>query len=147
MDTKPAPETPDPATPGPSTPAEPGTTGGATPPGGGRQDHAAMRAAAMWPIAGPAATGADAPGTVSERPERIPGEHDSTTLTRREPGAMSGQFNGADSVSAEDGSGADDVTREEWARDGGGAPAERRAGRRAGQRRAREHGPTGFEPR
>jgi hypothetical protein len=95
------------------------------PPGGGRQDHDVMRIAAMHSIHGPASTdtlaasggldvpggephpelasgrlpgsaqGGDAPGPAPRR-EPIPGERDPGNLTHREPGAVSGQFAGAD---------------------------------------------------
>lgn len=79
-------------------------------------------------------------------PQPIPGEHDVSTLTHRQPGAMGGQFNGADALPVPDEVEADAATREEWARDGGGSPGERKAGRRAGRERADEHGATRFEP-
>ena len=34
-------------------------------------------------------------------PEMIPGERDSTTLTHRQPGAIGGQFSGADTPSGD----------------------------------------------
>jgi hypothetical protein len=57
----------------------------AEPPGGGRQDHDAMRAGATR-----AAT-ITVP-TVAPVPEPIPGEYDRTTVTHREPGAMATSF-------------------------------------------------------
>jgi hypothetical protein len=80
------------------------------PPGGGRQDHDAMRAASMRPVAGPASNDllaaggglnvpggdrehhVDVPDTAAVR-EPIPGERDATTLTHREVGAMGTLFN------------------------------------------------------
>jgi hypothetical protein len=85
----------------------------AEPPGGGRQDHDAMRAGAMRPVIGPAnsdvlaATGGlNLPGgdpaaatiavpTVAPVHEPIPGEYDRTTVTHREPGAMGASFGDA----------------------------------------------------
>jgi len=86
----------------------------AEPPAGGRQDHDAMRAAAMRPVIGPASTdvlaangGLNVPGgdpaAVSEHDvpttasvyEPIPGEYDRTTATSREPGAMGTMFGDA----------------------------------------------------
>lgn len=84
----------------------------AVPPGGGRQDHYAMRAEAMRAVTGPASTdtlaaggGLELPGheehvipldTEAPAPEPIPGERDPTTLTHREPGAIGGRSSGAD---------------------------------------------------
>ena len=84
----------------------------AEPPHAGKTDHEAMRAAAMRRAAGPkspdaiaAIGGIELPGREShlelipaEEPahEMIPGEYDATTLTHREPGAIGGQFSGAD---------------------------------------------------
>jgi hypothetical protein len=86
----------------------------AAPPAGGRQDHDAMRAAAMRPVIGPASTdvlaangGLNLPGgdpvAVSKHDvptsaavyEPIPGEYDRTTVTHREPGAMATVFGDA----------------------------------------------------
>src|SRR5688572_9739652 len=82
----------------------------ATPPGGGRQDHYAMRADAMRAVTGPASTdtlaaggGLELPGhdeheirldTEAPAPEPIPGERDGTILTHREPGAFGGDIAG-----------------------------------------------------
>ena len=99
---------------------------GAEPPQGGRTDHDAMRAASMRRTSGPASVdalaaigGVELPGREShvelippEEPlhELIPGEYDATTLTHREPGAIGGQFSGADLPP--DGAPVDDITRE-----------------------------------
>jgi hypothetical protein len=72
---------------------------GATPPKQGRQDHDAMRAGALRPIEGPAATetlaasgGLELPGgerqaeqvdTASAKHELIPGERDPSTQMKR----------------------------------------------------------------
>jgi hypothetical protein len=85
---------------------------GAEPPGGGKQDHDTMRAASSFPVSGPAEAdtlaasgGLDVPGREphpigpdahAASHEMIPGERDAGTLTFREPGAIGGQFNGAD---------------------------------------------------
>ena len=75
------------------------------PPGGGRQDHDAMRAAALRPITGPASVddlaaigGLEvpaheshpelAPPPAGSTREPIPGERDATTLTHRQPGGF-----------------------------------------------------------
>lgn len=109
----------------------------AEPPGGGRQDHDAMRAATMRPVSGPASTdvlaacgGVNVPGGEAH-PELawagtgathviIPGERDATTLTHREPGAVSGQFAGADIPQESPRDWMDDRTAREHAREGGG---------------------------
>jgi hypothetical protein len=109
------------------------------------QSHEAMQAASERAIGGPAATDVLAAGGGLELPGReksagpphvvgmdrtalhepIPGEHDGTTLTHREPGAMGGAFNGADNVTSVPASVADDQTLREWIREGGGRVAER----------------------
>jgi hypothetical protein len=50
----------------------------------------------------------------------IPGERDPTTLTHREPGAMSGAFNGADVPSPDPTAWLDEQTARDHAREGGG---------------------------
>jgi hypothetical protein len=121
----------------------------AEPPGGGRQDHDVMRAASMRPISGPASTdtvaaigGGDVPGRephpeLAERAlrgdgvpaahphEPIPGERDPGNLTHREPGAVGGQFAGADIPSGETGWALDEQTSFEHALEGGGDAARR----------------------
>jgi hypothetical protein len=110
------------------------------------QTHEAMRAAAMRPVSGPAATGVQAAGGGLELPGReksdadlpivgvdrahthepIPGEYDATTLTHREPGAMGSAFNGADNVPDAQQASLTDDDRRELIREGGGRDAERR---------------------
>ena len=51
--------------------------------------------------------------------ERIPGERDPENLTHREPGAMSGQFTGADIPPDAELPWLDDATAEERAGEGG----------------------------
>ena len=124
----------------------------AEPPGGGRQDHDTMRAAAMRPVTGPASTdtlaasgGLDVPGgephpelaaagretahggdppapagSADHAREIIPGEHDATTLTHRQPGAIGGQFSGGDIPAAGPIGSMDERTAYERAREGGG---------------------------
>jgi hypothetical protein len=112
---------------------------GAEPPGGGRQDHDVMREAAMRPVAGPASTGTlaaiggtdlpgheahpelagGAPGAAAPH-EIIPGERDATTLTHREPGAVSGQFAGADIPPGAPPDWMADATRRDRELEGGG---------------------------
>jgi hypothetical protein len=121
---------------------------GTEPPGGGRADHDVMREAAMRPVTGPASTdvlaaigginlpgneshpeltaqasgpahGGDAPGPI-QKPEIIPGERDPSTLTQREPGAVSGQFAGADIPADEPRGWLDERTLQERIREGGG---------------------------
>ena len=113
-----------------------------------RQNHDAMRSAAMHPITGPASTdnlaaggglnvpggeahpelaahapssdhAGDAPGTPAPR-EPIPGERDPSTMTHREPGAVGGQFAGAGVPSPDTHGWMDDRTAHEHAREGGG---------------------------
>ena len=50
----------------------------------------------------------------------IPGERDPSTLTHREPGAIGGQFSGADIPSPNQQEWLDDRTAREHAREGGG---------------------------
>jgi len=107
-----------------------------------------MHDAAMRPVSGPADTGTlaasgglDIPGREShpERahdsrdedaqhhpPELIPGERDATTLTHREPGAIGGQFAGADVPSPEPHDWLDEQTASEHALEGGGGAARAR---------------------
>ena len=121
------------------------TVKAAEPPGGGRQDHDAMRDAAMRPVTGGASTdtlsaigGLEVPGRepqttsamVSHLPHEggtplIPGERDASTLTHREAGAVSGQFAGADIPAAAPPDTMDERTAREHAREGGGADGER----------------------
>jgi hypothetical protein len=105
-----------------------------------------MRAAAMLPVSGPASTdtlaaggGLDVPGREShpelatasgereagsrEHREVIPGERDATTLTHREPGAIGGQFAGADVPSPDRSDWLDERTSFDHAREGGGNAA------------------------
>lgn len=109
------------------------------------QNHESMRAAALRPVSGPAATTTLAAGGGLELPGRqpttgtsavvgidraaphepIPGEYDATTLTHREPGAMGGAFNGADTVSNGVDATLSDEDRRELIREGGGLDAER----------------------
>lgn len=120
----------------------------AEPPGGGRQDHDAMRDAAMRPVTGGASTdtlsaigGLDVPGrepqttsamasqlTHEAESTLIPGERDATTLTHREAGAVGGQFAGADIPAAAAPDTMDERTSREHAREGGGADGERTFG-------------------
>ena len=110
---------------------------GSGPPGDGRQDHDAMRAASIRPVSGPASTDALAaigglevpaheahpelaPPPARSAREPIPGERDATTLTHREPGAMGGQFTGADTPSPDPRAWVDEETAREHAREGGG---------------------------
>jgi hypothetical protein len=112
----------------------------AEPPGGGEQDHDAMRSAAMHPVVGPAATadlaaggGLEVPGRDPQaasdlaeamspvhRHEPIPGERDRDNLTHREPGAVGGQFSGGDVPAPARGEWMDDRTAAEHALEGGG---------------------------
>ena len=108
------------------------------------QKHSAMKAAAERPVSGPAASdvlaaggGLELPGREAAGPEPaialdgdephepIPGEHDNSTLTHREPGAIGGAFNGADNVPDEGGS-SDAAAMRESNRVGGGGDGERR---------------------
>jgi hypothetical protein len=59
----------------------------------------------------------------------IPGERDPRNLTHREPGAVGGQFTGAD-IPAGPAEWLDDVTMHERVREGGGADGERAAHKR-----------------
>jgi hypothetical protein len=113
----------------------------ATPPAEGRQDHLAMRAAAMLPISGPASTdtlassggleipGGDAASAVARladlpilasQPEPIPGAYETDTAMHRQPGAIGGCFNGADTPSVDASVLMDEDVREEHRREGGG---------------------------
>jgi hypothetical protein len=109
----------------------------AGPPGDGRQDHDAMRAASIRQVCGPASSdtlaaigGLDVPAHETHPElfpapheaarEPIPGERDATTLTHREPGAIGGQFSGADTPSPDTRAWLDSVTAHEHAREGGG---------------------------
>ena len=118
------------------------STQSAEPPNRGRQDHEVMRAAAMRPITGPGSTdtlaslgGLDVPGREPhpelaatsdgdvrnhDLHEMIPGERDATTLTHREPGAVGGQFAGADVPAPDPATWMDERTAFEHAREGGG---------------------------
>jgi len=108
----------------------------AEPPAGGQQDHDAMRAASMRPVTGPASTdvlaasgGLNVPGgdpvasaqiaVPTEDPVRepIPGEHDASTLTHRQPGAMGALF-GAGVPPAADSM--NEATRHDRSLEGGG---------------------------
>ena len=104
-----------------------------------------MRAAAERPVTGPAAIDDLAAGGGLEIPGReqnpgaspivgmdsngahepIPGEHDATTLTHRQPGEVGGAFNGADNVLNDLNAAADDQSVREWSREGGGRDGER----------------------
>ena len=77
------------------------------------QNHDTMRATAEGRISGPGPH------------EPIPGEHDATTLTHREPGSMGGAFNGADNRSSDPETVADDQTQREWTLEGGGRDGQR----------------------
>jgi hypothetical protein len=119
----------------------------AEPPGGGRQDHAAMQRASMLPVSSegsldtraasgslevpgrdPEASSAAAPPLdTGHPPERIPGERERDTLTHREPGAIGGRFNGADIPAAPPQWVDDDLARERAAEAGGSVRKERRA--------------------
>jgi hypothetical protein len=129
----------------------------AQPPGGGKQDHDVMRAAAMHRVTGPASTdtlaaggGLDVPGREAhpefadsrgpshggDAPamppphEPIPGERDPGNLTHREPGAMGGPFAGGDIPAPDSHSWLDDRTAGEHAREGGGSPSRKSTDRK-----------------
>lgn len=107
-----------------------------------------MHDAAMRPISGPAGTstvaaggGLDIPGRESHPElahtapadsgahhphEMIPGERDATNLTHREPGAIGGQFSGADVPSSDPHEWLDEQTALEHASEGGGGAARKR---------------------
>ncbi len=51
--------------------------------------------------------------------EPIPGERDRTTLTKRQPGAVGGQFSGGDIPDSEHLDWLDDATAHEHAKEGG----------------------------
>jgi hypothetical protein len=99
-----------------------------------------MRDASMRPVSGPASSdtlaaggGLELPGRERNSPlammpdvnrqrdgyELIPGAREPDTLTRREPGAIGGRFNGAD-LRADAGESLDERTAAEHAREGGG---------------------------
>jgi len=113
----------------------------AGPPADGRQDHAAMRVDAMLPVTGPASTdtlaaggGLDVPGrepqstdaittdlaVESAIPELIPGAYERDTAAPRQPGAIGGQFNGADNTHVDALQVLDERTADERRREGGG---------------------------
>ena len=118
----------------------------ASPPGNGRQDHDAMRVDAMLPIlpgqgstdALAAAGGLNVPGddpviteplaralaTITSRREPIPGERDTSNLTRRQAGAMTAPFWG-EAVHFDLDKTMTDMTREDRALAGGGGRGER----------------------
>jgi hypothetical protein len=60
---------------------------------------------------------------VHTTPPPIPGERDRTNLTTRQPGAMSGQFAGADIPPSDHQDWLDEVTGTEHAVEGGGSNA------------------------
>ena len=110
-----------------------------------------MRVASMRAVDGPASTPTQAAGGGNEVPggepgadriadevlevpphEPIPGERDPSTLTHREPGAIGGQFAGADTPSPQRTDWLDERTAFEHALEGGGEAV--RAGRRSGRR-------------
>jgi len=108
---------------------------GSTPPGGGRWDHEWMRDAMQRAVTGPGGTstlaasgGLELPAHESHptRPhatcaeEPIPGERDATTLTRRAPGAIGGQFSGADTPSPAPDALMDAATKHDRKIEGGG---------------------------
>ena len=117
------------------------------------QTHDAMRAAALRPVSGPAATstlaaggGLEVPGREpkdievpivgiddSSRHEPIPGERDEETLTHREPGAIGGAFNGQDNIPAPADGSMDEHTLRDRILEGGGAEAARRLDKRGGR--------------
>jgi hypothetical protein len=103
-----------------------------------------MRAASMRPLEGPVGTSslaaggglevpggdADAMAALEEtpgllRPEPIPGERDASTATHRAPGAIGGQFAGADTPSPRQADWLDEETAFEHAREGGGGAVTR----------------------
>jgi hypothetical protein len=117
------------------------------------QNHEAMRAAALRPIrvetVGPTQTaGGRLPLPEREKNdhelpnlgihqtqvhEPIPGEHDATTLTHREAGAIGGAFNGEDNRQANAGAVMDKQTLRDRVREGGGLEAERRFDKQGGR--------------
>jgi hypothetical protein len=126
----------------------------AEPPGGGRQDHEAMRRASMLPVSGEASLdklaasgGLEVPGGdasassaaaprlhADHPPEPIPGARERNTLTHREPGAIGGRFNGADIPAAPPQWVGDDLARERAAESGGpGSRTEEEKERRDGK--------------
>jgi hypothetical protein len=113
--------------------------GGATPPGGGRMDHEAMRRASELPVHGDAATetlaasgGLELPGRALERPgaekqsedadtpELIPGERDTSTFARSTPGIIAGTGFGDGQPSSDLSQTMDEETRHEHEWEGGG---------------------------
>ena len=111
------------------------------PPADGRQDHAAMRVAAMLPTSGAGSTdalaaggGLDVPGHEPEgaahraadlprsasAPEPIPGAYERDTAIGREPGAIGAHFNGADAAPGDPHALMDEMTVREHRREGGG---------------------------
>jgi hypothetical protein len=96
-----------------------------------------MRSASTRPVSGPASTddlaaigGLDVPAheahpeltppVCATTAEIIPGERDRTNLTHREPGAIGGQFAGADTPAPDPHVWLDERTAREHAREGGG---------------------------
>ena len=100
-----------------------------------------MHDASMRPVTGPASTktlaaigGLQVPGREPHAPsatthppagadsphELIPGERDASTLTHRQPGAIGGQFAGADIPASAPQTWMDERTALEHAREGGG---------------------------
>ena len=109
---------------------------GGTPPGDGRWDHETMREAAQRPVVGPASTDTLAASGGLELPagrapqarsaaavvsEPIPGERDQSTLTERQPGAMGGQFSGADTPPVDPTHRMDSATIHDRELEGGGS--------------------------
>src|SRR4051812_23189334 len=105
-----------------------------------------MRAAALRPVSGPAATPVQAAGGGLELPGReqsddtlptvgidqaqphepIPGERDRTNLTHRDVGAIGGAFNGDDRVEGNLETSESESTRRDRVLEGGGGQAEHR---------------------
>lgn len=81
-----------------------------------------MWRASMHAADGPASTTTPSPPLPGPRrpEERIPGEREVNTLTHREPGAMAGQFSGADIPAASPPDWLDEDTTLERVREGGG---------------------------
>jgi len=117
------------------------------------QTHDAMRAAALRPVSGPAATpslaaggGLDLPGGQpkdiqaptlgmddTSTHEPIPGERDEQTLTHRDPGAIGGAFNGQDNIPGPADGTMDAQTLRDRAGEGGGAEGAHRLDKRGGR--------------
>jgi hypothetical protein len=119
----------------------------AGPPGGGEQDHEAMRVAAMLPVApGTASTdalattgGLNVPGgdpaettrlasglvVTAARHEPIPGERDPSNLTHRDRGARGVPFWGEDNTDVDLESTMDAQTQRDRVLEGGGGAGER----------------------